>query len=1144
MMVIFVSRSEKKSLYTVRRILDSFADRIGTDTWQTVITAEGLLTVKILLRRSATKSTAVSCHWIRSRSRSELVWIVGNRNKFNAEGIVPVNTTKKNILHGEWENGWQYLPLLKALAALAGLLHDWGKCSDLFQEKLRNSIKQADPFRHEWVSCKLIRAVVKCAGSDRADDSGWLSLFIEDKLNIDNIKERVKEDNDLKDDVFVDMPPIASILIWLILSHHRLPLKSDAKDKKRAIKSFSKVKREKFSDMIKSFNASWSYANLTDENNKGRKKQCFTFSSGLLFDSSAKYRKQLKKWSSRLLENRGTLQKIMIEPKFEQSFRLLLEYARLCLMIGDHYSSSLEVKEERDWADKKLWANTKKRKKKDEGAKPKQSLEEHVLAVSAQAVKIAHQLPRFCNSMERADDIKFLQKKSPKQFRWQDNVVEKIKMFRREHVGDRAYFVVNMASTGCGKTIANAKIMRAIADDEKSLRYILALGLRSLTLQTGDEYRDRIGLKQDELAVLIGSSAVKELHEQDKAAESGSESIENLLDDDLDYIDSCTDEQATFLDLFFAVRDKKNHLDNKTILKNKAFLYKPVLVATIDHLIRATEITRGGKYMLPFLRMMSSDLVIDEIDDFTKRDLLAISRLVHLAGMFGRNVAISSATIPPDLADGMCIAYQEGLAAYNSFFTEPKRRTVVFCDEFSTKIIDNDDKYQKLHEDFINKRVEHLQKEPVKRKGFIADCPQPLNLQKNKTDERNYVQLEKEYFNTIRKIAEKLHADNFVRDQKTNKKVSFGLIRMANINPCVELSVYLLKCDWEKDYEVRLMTYHSREILLLRHNQEAYLDRVLKRKYEYETKVDFKDKRIRECIDNSSANNIIFLVVATPVEEIGRDHDFDWAIIEPSSYRSIIQLVGRILRHRLSIENDIEHYNVAVMRYNLRGLKEERRAFRWPGYEVRAYTLISHDLRELLVESQLNERIDAVPRIKKAAQLNFNSSLIDLEQKTMEDFNNIDDTDENGPRGLHGWLKEYWWMTGLPQYFNRFRGDSADDIKIYRYYKDETVDFYEYENGELDTPNKEKNINHYDGLKSEERLWLKQDYLTALREQAEQDQDDIKSTEEKMTKASIRFGEITMLKPSDSDDKDDTTWLYCDQLGLFKKTDFFQEKEE
>ena len=95
MMVLFTSRSEKKALLTVRRILDQFADRIGNDTWQTIMTQEGVQEVKTLLRRSATKSTAVSCRWIRSRNRSQLLWVVGNRDKFNEEGMVPSTQRKR-----------------------------------------------------------------------------------------------------------------------------------------------------------------------------------------------------------------------------------------------------------------------------------------------------------------------------------------------------------------------------------------------------------------------------------------------------------------------------------------------------------------------------------------------------------------------------------------------------------------------------------------------------------------------------------------------------------------------------------------------------------------------------------------------------------------------------------------------------------------------------------------------------------------------------------------------------------------------------------------------------------------------------------------------------------------------------------------
>ena len=157
-MVTFVSQCEKKALNRTRRVLDAFANRIGDNTWQTIITEDGLIAVKTLLRKTATKNTAVSCHWIRSRSRSELVWIVGNRKRFNQEGIVPVNSTRKNMMNSQWENDWEYLPLIKTLTALASLFHDWGKASEYFQAKLKEDKKSGDPLRHEWMSVLFFNA--------------------------------------------------------------------------------------------------------------------------------------------------------------------------------------------------------------------------------------------------------------------------------------------------------------------------------------------------------------------------------------------------------------------------------------------------------------------------------------------------------------------------------------------------------------------------------------------------------------------------------------------------------------------------------------------------------------------------------------------------------------------------------------------------------------------------------------------------------------------------------------------------------------------------------------------------------------------------------------------------------------------------
>lgn len=82
------------------------------------------------------------------------------------------------------------------------------------------------------------------------------------------------------------------------------------------------------------------------------------------------------------------------------------------------------------------------------------------------------------------------------------------------------------------------------------------------------------------------------------------------------------------------------------------------------------------------------------------------------------------------------------------------------------------------------------------------------------------------------------------------------------------------------------------------------------------------------------ASEIVFIVVATPVEEVGRDHDFDWAIIEPSSMHSIIQTAGRVNRHRrLSLPSDV--CNVAVLDQNRRAfVKNTPLAFVQPGFEA------------------------------------------------------------------------------------------------------------------------------------------------------------------------------------------------------------------
>ncbi|WP_297921934.1 CRISPR-associated endonuclease Cas3'', partial [uncultured Agitococcus sp.] len=272
MIVTFISQCDKKAINRTRRVLDAFANRIGDNTWQTVITEDGLLAVKQLLRKTVTKNTAVACHRQRSRLRSELVWIVGNRNKFNKEGVVPVNSTKKSILHNEWENNWAYLPLIKALVSVAALLHDWGKATLLFQQKLQKSSKEGDPLRHEWVSCLLLNALIEQSG-DKKDDTAWLSLLSNNTWNEAQLQALTSQNIAKPLD---NLPPLAQWVAWLIVTHHRLP-------REKEHTGWNGEETNSISELLNCIDANWGYKN--EQNYQQRLEDCFNFPHGLLSQS-------------------------------------------------------------------------------------------------------------------------------------------------------------------------------------------------------------------------------------------------------------------------------------------------------------------------------------------------------------------------------------------------------------------------------------------------------------------------------------------------------------------------------------------------------------------------------------------------------------------------------------------------------------------------------------------------------------------------------------------------------------------------------------------------------------------------------------------------------------------------------------------
>lgn len=1118
MIVTFISQCEKKAIPRTRRVLDAFADRIGDNTWQTVITEDGLIAVKKLLRKTVTKSTAVSCHWIRGRRRSELLWVVGNRNKFNSEGIVPVNRTKKKLDQNKWENDWHYLPLIKALVAMSALLHDWGKATVLFQQKLtiQNNSFKGDPLRHEWISCLLLNALVH-SSDDSSSDEAWLNLLLNQAWSEQQLKDVVAKNLD-KTKALDNLPPLAQLVAWLIVSHHRLPnLKDDDE-----LKSFSAEPAEKITDLFEFIEVDWGYQNKFDEQEyQQRLLQCFQFEQGLL-SQSVEWTKQIKKWSARLLQEKDNIAEVLSDG----SWRVILHHARLCLMMGDHYYSSCEA--DKTWkTDLSLIANTDYETKQ-----PKQFLDEHLVRVSDNAMRVAQSLSRLADEMEPAYDIQKLKKKSPQGFEWQDNAVKEIKQFKQKHedASEQGWFIVNMASTGKGKTIANAKIMQALSKDGQSLRYVLALGLRTLTLQTGDSYRTDIGLSNDELAVLIGSKAVQELHhKQQNTAEQiaenydeiGSESLEQLLDNELDYGDM---PQADFMNVLFPVNQAE---------RNKAFLYKPVLACTIDHIMSATETKRGGKYILPSLRLSSSDLVIDEVDDFNGQDLIAIARLIHLTAMLGRKVMISSATIPPALAEGFFNVYQQGWKLYCAFKKLKQTQVVgMWVDEFkaqtqtidlteSDNIIKN---YKQGHDAFVAIRAKSLAEQIIKHKAYIIECDDLVAQKEQKQLDES---IQQQYFDRIRQNIEQLHRNHHTVDPQTGKKVSFGVVRVANIPPCVALTQFLLNAEWSENIAPRSMAYHSRQVLLLRSEQERHLDTVLKRKEKHgEQPASFLNEVIRQHLDSTDAEHVIFILVATPVEEVGRDHDFDWAIVEPSSYRSIIQLAGRVLRHR-RLEQDIQQPNIALLQYNLKALRGAKVAFEKPGFEINndKFKLKTKNLSELIDFDQ-QTGINAIPRIQAKIPLKATEKLADLEHAVLA--HSLTNYKQVGAKPLNAWLTQYWFLTALPQRFTPFR-QSSPNIQLFAVYKDHKLVFSEKDDlGRYIDRNGFYKIKLYELNELEQqRLWLNRNYYDILCRMAVEKISENQHIDDEIEKISRRYGEIML--PQYDEDK---TLLYSDQFGL------------
>ncbi|MDR2031142.1 MAG: type I-F CRISPR-associated helicase Cas3f, partial [Azoarcus sp.] len=816
MNILLISQCDKRALTETRRILDQFAERRGDHVWQTPITQAGLDTLRRLLRKTARKNTAVACHWIRGLDHSELLWIVGDASRFNAQGATPTDTTRRDILRREDENDWHTLEDIRLLAQMAALLHDLGKAGAEFQERLRRPPRETSLYRHEWVSLRLFLAFV---GED--DDADWLrrlTTLTEDDRIWRQPGRFLRDglDNDAPPP-FQKLPPLAAAIGWLIVSHHRLPtlpVREGERQQWLGKRSPTFNHPELLQNLLAAVEHDWNECRR--EAGAEETAAYWSFAHPLPV-CLPRWRAQAAKLAQRLLAlNEKPGKGDWLQNPY------IMHLARLALMLADHHYSALDKdapQRVKGDADGPLFANTGKDKNSNKNTL-KQPLDEHLLGVARDVAAIVHGLPDFVRRLPHLARHRGLKQRSREaRFRWQDKAADTAESLRAE-AAEHGAFIINMASTGCGKTLANARVMNALADPQQGLRCTFALGLRTLTLQTGNAYQRDLHLRDDELAIRVGGSASRALFDyyQQQAEASGSASSQALIEEDghVFYEGQVADH---------GLLDKAMH-DPAC----RSLLSAPLLVCTIDHLMPATESQRGGRQIAPMLRLMSGDLVLDELDDFGLDDLPALTRLVHWAGLLGARILVSSATLPPALVEGLYLAYRAGRRHYR------KNRGVgdgqdapevsvpcLWVDEFNARrLICADAKaFGEAHAAFVEKRVQALEKVEPRRCGELL----PLKIACQQIHE-----IRREFADKVLEAMLRAHASHHEICPQSGKQISFGLVRMANIEPLFDVALELFRLGAPEDYRIHLCVYHARFPLLLRSAIEARLDAALNRR--------------------------------------------------------------------------------------------------------------------------------------------------------------------------------------------------------------------------------------------------------------------------------------------------------------------------
>ena len=831
------------------------------------------------------------------------------------DGTYPVASTKKHqqLALDPWVSA------ASLLAGAAGDVHDIGKASVHFQHKL--SLEQAgnpkrDQVRHEWLSMKLLQKM-------RHNGWNWFEAWqgIDRKIHQLSLgdREQVKKQS---------LANALEAVDYLVVSHHGLlGDKNGYPNADLHVRVQGTIATEQIS--------------------------C----AGELDDSIFKTHQQRMARLERLQPSDAQDQRVY--------WKALASHARAALIHADHTVSAQHFSETKPET-AQLFANTKE-EFDAQGKRSKiqnQPLQWHLEQVGDRASHIAVKMATDLNLTGlREQTLKFICRPAQQvRFQWQNVVANALQKQVSKHP-DIPSLILNIAGTGSGKTRMNLRAACTLRPEDP--RISIALNLRSLTLQTGEALKSSMHLGDDELAVIIGDQVSQQLFNQRS---------EHYVDEDENQVEPSFDAMGennvlpTWLQPLFE-KTFKGHkvLDRQA----QSVLSSPLLVSTIDYLIAAGEPHRQGHHVKALLRIISSDLILDEIDGYEPKALIAVLRLVQLAAMYGRNVICSSATLSSTVANTLYRAFESGIEMRQSLIAAPQKFLVAIADnELKPKLwIQNDQKCL----DFAEQYQQHL----IALQAVLAEkAKQPFRLAKlAEISEPSVANWKKTVLAEVEHL-HRQHAWGFggadkdaVGENDTEKKISFGLVRVANIKHAIGLAKYLS----EHLPYAQIACYHANDWLISRFHKEQRLDFLLSRHKDNKKRKTgnehiLQDEEIIGIVQHSDGADIPFIVIATPVEEVGRDHDFDWAVIDASSIQSIVQTAGRVNRHRLT---PVREANIVIPQFNYRYCQNQdqadgkkRAAFKWPGYEAyqsssKENCYSSQDVKDLITWQDGRVVIDA-----------------------------------------------------------------------------------------------------------------------------------------------------------------------------------------